>query len=143
MKKMWNRNAENKAGLTTSVLLGAMMLAVVVGLGAGPSSAQGQTQNEPPPGQIQFFDPFRLVTIRVAAPRVLPALLRTAGDVAETPPAGSAQGNPVLDASGGVVLRSPVLIPVRPAIRSPHRPPWAPGRPPWVPGPPPGPPGGP
>jgi hypothetical protein len=136
MNKMWNRNGKHKAGLKTSALLGALVLAVVVGLGAGPSAAQGQTRSEPPPGQIDFFDPFRLTTIRVAAPRVLPALPGTGGDATEVPPTGLAEGNPSLDASGGVVVRAPVLIPARPPIRSPHRPPWAPGKPPWVPGPP-------
>jgi len=137
MKKMWNRNGKHKAGLETRVLLGALVLAVVVGFGAGLSTAQAQTPKEPPPGQIKFFDPFRLTTISVPAPRVLPATARSGGSAAAPLPVGLTESNPGVVASGGVVVQSPVLIPVRPEIRSPYRPPWAPGKPPWAPGKPP------
>ena len=138
MKEMWNQTRERKIGFETRLLLGALVLAVV--FGAGPYTVQAQTSDEPPPGQIKFFDPFRLTTIRVAAPRVLPAVTRSGGDAAEPQPVGSTQSNTGLVASGGVVVQAPVLIPVRPEIRSPYRPPWAPGKPPWAPGKPPVPP---
>ena len=129
MRKMWNRNGKHKVDLKTRVLLGALVLAVVVGFGAGPYPAQAQTPNDPAPGQIKFFDPFMLTTMSVAAPRVLPATARSSVGAAAPLPVGLTESTPRVVASGGVVVRAPVLIPVRPEIRSPYRPRWAPGKP--------------
>jgi len=121
MKKMWIRNRKGKLHFRSKMLFGVLVLAIIVGLGAGPYTARGQGRAEQASGQIGLFDPFALTTIYVDAPQGLSV-------------AGALQGAP---ASDGMAMGSPVLIPYRPPIRSPFRPPWTPGPPSGEPGPPP------
>ena len=108
------KNKKTRLNLKAEILLGALALAVLAGLGtvafaaAGPNPVvplSGQT------GQLSIFDPFSLTRLYLDVP-------------------ASGPGTVTLEVP-------PIRIPYRPAIRSPFRPPWVPGPPGGVPGPPP------
>ncbi len=68
MKSSWLRSNKSKFSVKSKILLllGALILAVMVGLGAAPHAASEQTDNktdEMLSGQTSFFDPFALNTI--------------------------------------------------------------------------------
>ena len=91
--------------LKAKIFLGAVVLLVVVYISTVSYTVLGSDSDKPVTGQMDFFDPFTLRTIE--------------------PVAENTSGLPV---SGSVITLPPIRIPVRPAIRSPFRPPWASSR---------------
>jgi len=105
MKNSWLRSNKSKFSFKSKILLllGALVLAVMVGFGAAPHAASEKTDNkadEMLSSQTSFFDPFALNTI-----------------------------TPVMEGSSstGVLTdpetRPPIHIPLRPATRGSFRPP--------------------
>lgn len=105
MKSSWLRSNKSKFSVKSKILLllGALILAVMVGLGAAPHAASDKTNNrtnEMLSGQTNFFDPFALNTI-----------------------------TPVMEVSSstGVLIdpetRPSIRIPLRPTTRGSFRPP--------------------
>lgn len=105
MKSSWLRSNKSKFSFESKILLllGALVLAVMVGFGAAPHAASEKTDNkadEMLSSQTSSFDPFALSTI-----------------------------TPVMEggSSTGVLTdpetRPPIHIPLRPATRGSFRPP--------------------
>ena len=112
MKNVWLRNKKSKLNLNSKILLGALALAVIVGLGSAAYGASDNTDNKTnvlllkPMG---IFDPFTLKSTRVNVTR--------SESENESDP-----GLDILLAEMKYV--SPAIrIPYRPALRSPFRPP--------------------
>lgn len=117
MKETCVRNKKSKLSLNSEILLGALALVVIVGLGSAVYAASDNTDDN----TTFLFDPFMLRTI--------------------TSVTGSSSSPVILS---GPANRPPIWIPFRPSLRSPFRPPWVPRKPSWPPpGPPSGPPGSP
>jgi len=112
MKDMLARNKNNKFGLKSKLLLGALALAVIAGLGVAVRAAQKDADNETDLlllyRQTALFNPFTLRTSTL-----------------------STTMEPRLDDSGAITLEEPIRIAVRPPRRTPGRPWWVPGPPPW------------
>ncbi len=114
MKKTCMRNKKSKLSFNSEILLGALALVVIVGLGSAVYAASDNTDNNTTFSRGSLFNPFTLRTV--------------------TPVTGSSSSPVILS---GPTTRPPIWVPFRPALRSPFRPPWVPGKPPWAPGPPP------
>ena len=109
MKDVWVRNKERKFGFTSKVLVGAMSLVVVIGLGSTVHNAVSVVSDsvddnvhESSLSETNLLDPFTLST-------VVPAM--------ESSPGGD------ILVLGGVKMVTPIRIPYRPPLRSPFRPP--------------------
>ncbi|MFC1795396.1 hypothetical protein ACFL3Q_17645 [Planctomycetota bacterium] len=85
----------------TKIFLGALVLLIVVYISTISYAVLDDDSDEPLTGQMSFFDPFTLRTIEPVEENI--------------------SGLPV---SGSVITLPPIRIPIRPAIRSPFRPPW-------------------
>lgn len=115
MKDMLVRNKNNKFGLKSKLLLGALALAVIAGLGTAVQAAREDADSETDLlllyRQTALFNPFTLDT----------RTLSTSEDVT-----GSVSGTGILSAStgeGGHSRRRPAIrIPFRPVLRSPFQP---------------------
>jgi len=108
MKGMWMRNKKSKVSLNSKVLLGALALVVIVGLGSAAYAASDNKSDKLLSGQMSTFDPFTLKSTRVTVTR--------SGSENESDP-----GLDILLAEMKYV--SPAIrIPYRPALRSPFRP---------------------
>ena len=105
MKNSWLRSNKSKFSFKSKILLllGALVLAVMVGLGAAPHAASDKTDNKPNEmlsSQTSIFDPFALSTF-----------------------------TPIMEGSSstGVLTdperRPPIHIPLRPTTRGSFRPP--------------------
>lgn len=98
--------------LKSKILLGALTLAVVVGLGTAVQAVREDADNEPDLlllyRQTALFNPFTLRTRTLSTPRGLR-----------------------LSDSGAITLEEPIRIAVRPPKRTPGKPYWVPGPPPW------------
>jgi len=114
MKDMLVRNKNNKFGLKSKLLLGALALAVIAGLGIAVQAAQEYVDSETDLlllyRQTALFNPFTLNTRTLSTPMDL-----RLGD------------------SGAITLDEPIRIAVRPPKRTPGKPYWVPGPPPWHP----------
>ena len=88
--------------LKAKIFLGALVLLVVVYISMISYAALENGSDAPRTGRMDFFDPFTLRTIELVAENT--------------------SGLPV---SGSVITLPPIRIPIRPAMRSPFRPPWA------------------
>lgn len=112
MKDMLVGNKNNKFGLKSKLLLGALALAVIAGLGIAVQAAQDDVDNETDLlllyRQTALFNPFTLSTRTLSTPMDLR-----------------------LGGSGAITLEEPIRIAVRPPKRSPGKPWWVPGPPPW------------
>jgi len=112
MKDMLVRNKNNKFGLKFKLLLGALALAVIAGLGIAVQAAQEDVDNETDLlllyRQTALFNPFTLNTRTLSTPM-----------------------NLSLSDSGAITLDEPIRIAVRPPKRTPGKPYWVPGPPPW------------
>jgi len=100
---MWVRNKKSKFSLKSKILLGALTLVVMVGLGTAVRAASDNADNENALlfGQMSFFDPFTLRSTGVSV----------------------TQSESESNVGSAVLLGDPVRIPFRPALRSPFRPP--------------------
>ncbi len=92
-------------GLTAKILLGALVLLVVVYISTVSYTVLGSDSDKPTTGQMDIFDPITPRTIELVPE-----------NISEMP------------LSGSVITLPPIRIPVRPAIRSPFRPPLVSGR---------------
>jgi hypothetical protein len=107
MSDMYVKHKESKLSIKSKILLGAMALAVIVGLSTAAYAASGNTDNKNVSlsGQMIVFDPFALKSTRVFVTR--------------------SEGDPGLDMLLTKMLldRPEIRIPYRPAVRSAFRPP--------------------
>ena len=109
MSDMYVKHKESKLSIKPKILLGAMALAVIVGLSISTAAyaASGNTdsKNVSLSGQMIVFDPFVLKSTRVSVTR--------------------SESDPGLDMLLTKLLseRPKIRIPYRPAVRSAFRPP--------------------
>ena len=110
MKDVLVRSNKGRFSIISAILLGALALAVIAGLGAAAraDAASSSTTDEALLGELRLFNPFTLRSTSISA-------------------VDSDSGTEA-DLSGLVVLlgtmsRPPIRIPYRPALRSPFRPP--------------------
>ena len=82
--------------------LGALVLLIVVCISTISYAVLNDDSDELLAGQMSFFDPFTLRTVEPVE-----------------------ENTSELPVSGSVITLPPIRIPIRPAIRSPFRPPWA------------------
>lgn len=136
MKKIRTQSWKDRSRFKARILLVALAIVVIVGLGATNYTASGAERDRLPSGRMRYFDPFRLVTIYLDMQESAPM-------AAIASPLGTASSPSVTEASAVPVYgNGPIMISGRPTIRSPFRPPWVPGppvsQPPFTPpGPPP------
>ena len=88
--------------LKVKIFVGALVLLVSVYISTISYALLNNDSDELLTEQMDFFDPF---TLRTVAP--------VAENISEMP------------ISGSVITLPPIRIPIRPAMRSPFRPPWA------------------
>lgn len=100
------KNKKSQGNPARDILLRALVLVVLAGLGrAGYATASGSDSQELLPDQISIFDPFALSsTVLTAGP-------------------SSGAGSVNLGGPRLLSARPLILIPSRPALRSPFRPP--------------------
>lgn len=107
MSDMYVKHKESKLSIKSKILLGAMALAVIVGLSTAAYAASGNTDNKnlSLSGQMIVFDPFTLKSTRVSVTL--------------------SESDPGLDMLLTKILsvRPQIRIPFRPAVRSAFRPP--------------------
>jgi len=110
MSDMYVKHKESKLSIKSKILLGAMALAVIVGLSTATYAALGNTDNKNVSlsGQMIIFDPFTLKSTRVSVTR--------------------SESDPGLDMLLTKILsvRPQIRIPFRPAVRSAFRPAFRP-----------------
>lgn len=106
MSDMYVKHKESKLSIKPKILLGAMALAVIVGLSTAVYAASGNTdsKNVSLSGQMIVFDPFVLKSTRVSVTR--------------------SESDPGLDMLLTKLLseRPEIRIPYRPAVRSAFKP---------------------
>ncbi len=111
MKNLLATNEKCKSTIVSKILIGALILAVVVGLGAvaHADAASDSTNNELVLGYLSLFNPFTLQSTSVST----------------TESGGGTEGDsgPILLLGIGTTSRPPIRIPYRPSLRSPFRPP--------------------
>lgn len=135
MKEIRTQSRKDRSRFEARIVLVALAIVVIIGLGATTYTASGAERDRLPSGQMRYFDPFRLTTIYLDVPESAPmAGIASAPETASSPR--------VTEAGAVPVYSPPIMISHRPTIRSPFRPPWVPGppvsRPPFTPpGPPP------
>ena len=114
-------------GLVCEIWLGALLLAVVAGLGT-QAYAASTNGGKVRVNRVSFLDPFTLSTVTYVT--------NSASNVTSSNSAVMAantdnNGNNSKNGNNG---KPPVWVPRRPPFRSGFRPPWWPhGKPPWVP----------
>lgn len=107
MKDVLVRSNRGKFSIISAILLGALALAVIAGLGAAADAASSSTTNEALLGELRLFNPFTLQSTSISA---VDSESGTEADL----------GLAVLL---GTMSRPPIRIPYRPPLRSPFRPP--------------------
>lgn len=112
MKKICVRNKKSKLSLNSEILLGALALAFIVGLGSAVYAASDNTDNKTNGlllKQMGIFNPFTLKSTRVPVTRS----------------ESKNESDPGLDIllAEMIYVRPAIQIPYRPALRSPFRPP--------------------
>jgi hypothetical protein len=143
MSEMYMKDKKSKLSFGCETLLGALVLAVLAGLGTtGYAAASGSKSQALPPDKISIFDPFTLSCTIV-----------TAGEISGSGSVNSGRfGNDIdgMERLWRNVFGKPtsagfhshlIRIPLRPVLRSPFRPPFippgppsgVPGRPVWAP----------
>jgi len=114
MKDVSVRTKKAKFSLTSKMLLAALALAAIVGLGTASHAAQEGTGNERDElflllyRQTSVFNPFTLSGGRSAAQ------------------SGSGPAMPDVGPDDDIPYRWPIRLPFKPALRSPCRPPFVP-----------------
>ena len=112
MKEKCLRNKKSKLSLNSEILLGALVLVVIVGLGSAAYGASDNTDNKTNGlllKQMGIFNPFTLKSTRVTVTRS----------------ESENESDPGLDIllAKMIYVSSTIQIPYRPALRSPFRPP--------------------
>lgn len=112
MKNLFATNEKCKSTIVSKILIGALTLAVVAGLGAvaHADAASDTTKKELLLGHLSLFNPFTLQSTSISAAE---SGRGTEGD----------SGLILLLVGTGMKSRPPIRIPYRPALRSPFRPP--------------------
>ena len=112
MSDMYVKHKESKLSIKPKILLGAMALAVIVGLSTAAYAASGNTdsKNVSLSGQMIVFDPFTLKSTRVSVTR------SESKNVSD--PGLDILLSKILDDD----VRPKIRIPYRPAVRSAFKP---------------------
>lgn len=127
MNETRRSNKMSKPSNKYTVLLGIMMLAVLAGLATAAYTTGGNRSEKILPPEKGVFNPFTLKTIIVAdnglnldaIGSVLPARTLVSRPLLQGPPESNSRRG----------QGPPIIIPPRPDVRTPFRPPWPP--PPW------------
>lgn len=109
MKDVLVRSNKGKFSIISAILLGALALAVIAGLGAAAraEAASSSTTNEALLGELRLFNPFTLQSTSISA----------------VDSESGAEADLGLAVLLGTMSRPPIRIPYRPPLRSPFRPP--------------------
>ena len=111
MKNLLRTNEKCRSTIVSKIILiGALTLAVVVGLGAAAhaDTASDSTNEELLLGHLSLFNPFTLQSTSISA--------------AESGTGTEGNSGPILLLGIGTTSRPPIRIPYRPSLRSPFRP---------------------
>lgn len=131
MKDVSVGNKNNKFGLKSKLLLGALALAVIVGLATTAQAAQKDTDKEANAflllyRQARLFNPFTLDSSVLSATTNVTRSSSSTG-ILGRPSAAGISSAPTGEGEGGHSRRRlAIRIPFRPALRSPWRPPIIP-----------------
>jgi len=121
MKKIWTQSRKDRSRFEAR-LLAVLVIVVIVGLGATTYTASGAEWGRLPSGRLRYFDPFRLTTFYLDVSESAPmAGIASPPETASTPRVMETRTVPAY--TSGLLLQSPIMIPYRPTIRSPFRPP--------------------
>lgn len=129
MKDVSVGNKNNKFGLKSKLLLGALALAVIVGLATTAQAAQKDTDKEANAflllyRQARLFNPFTLDSSVLSATTNVTRSSSSTG-ILSRPSAAGISSAPTGE-GGHLRRRLAIRIPFRPALRSPWRPPIIP-----------------
>ena len=130
MKDVSVGNKNNKFGLKSKLLLGALALAVIVGLATTAQAAQKDTDKEATNAflllyrQARLFNPFTLDSSVLSATTNVTRSSSSTG-ILSRPSAAGISGAPTGE-GGHSRRRLAIRIPFRPVLRSPWRPPIIP-----------------
>ena len=118
MKKIWTQSRKDRSRFDAR-LLAVLVIVVIVGLGATTYTASGAERDRQPAGKMRYFDPFELATIYLDVLESAP--------MPATASAPETKSSPRLMAARVSAVRlyanDTIMIPYRPTIRSPFRPP--------------------
>ena len=104
-------NEKGKLNLKSKVLLGALALAVIAGLGTGVYAALATSADNPLSSQTVILDPFTLQSTRLSVTQSVSGSESDSDMV------------PVIILGEITRLSDEIRIPFRPALRTPFRPP--------------------
>lgn len=109
MKNLLRTNEKCRPTIVSKIILiGALTLAVVVGLGAAAHADTDSTNEDLLLGHLSLFNPFTLQSTSISA--------------AESGTGTEGNSGPILLLGIGTTSRPPIRIPYRPSLRSPFRP---------------------
>jgi hypothetical protein len=112
MKKIWTQNRKDKSRFEIR-LLAVLVTVVILGLSAATYTASGAERDDRlQSGQLRYFDPFDLTTFYL--------------DMPESAPMTNIMSAPIANPPLIIMKSSTVIIPIRPTIRTPFRPPLVP-----------------
>jgi hypothetical protein len=126
---IYESNSKSISSPNSKILLGALALAVVIGLGMAVQAAQKDADNETDTllllnRRMTLFNPFTLSTRTVSANTNATRIGRdtTIGDESIFPTFLSEMASNDVERGEIVVSRPPIRIPFKPVLRSPCRP---------------------
>ena len=122
MIKILTQSRNDRSRFETRILLGVLVIVVIVGFGATTYTASGAERDRLSSGRLRYFDPFELATIYLDVPESAP-IVGIASPPETEPSLRVMRASPVLNNPSGLPTQSPIIIPYRPTIRSPFRPP--------------------
>ena len=110
--KLFVRSTKSKFGIMSKIWLGAVVLAVIVGLGAAAHAGAASSSTIDKKlllDELSLFNPFTLQSTNIKT--------------AESGNGTEADSGPIVLLGAGPTSRPPIRIPYRPPLRSPFRPP--------------------
>jgi hypothetical protein len=108
--KLFVRSSKSKFSIMSKIWLGAVVLAVIVGLGAAAHAGAASSSTIDKKlllDELSLFNPFTLQSMKPA----------------ESGNGTEADSGPIVLLGAGPTSRPPIRIPYRPPLRSPFRPP--------------------
>lgn len=132
MSEMYMRNMKSKLSFRCEILLGALVLAVLAGLGTAEyAAASGSKSQALPPDKISIFDPFTLSCTIVTAGEISGSGSVNSGRFGNDRDSIKHLWRNVFGKLTSARFHSHLIrIPFRPVLRSPFRPPFMPPGPP-------------
>lgn len=140
---MYMRNMKSKLSFRCKILLGALVLAVLTGLGTTRhAAASGSKSRALPPNKISIFDPFTLSRTIVTVGEISGSGSVNLGRFGNDRDGMEHLWRNIFGKLESARFHSHLIrIPFRPVLRSPFRPPFippgppsgVPGRPDWAP----------